>query len=91
MFSPKVTLQDPFVGKVEGKEEVLKIYQQIFEGNVLDVKILRKLQVGQCFAVEFRLGITDKLGNKSIIEGIDLIKVVNNQIESLRAYLDTKG
>mgnify|MGYP001119764899 CR=1 FL=1 len=89
LFSPKVTLQDPVVGKVEGIEAVMAIYEKMFDGNEFELILNRQFQQGTFYAVEFSLKITNIEGAKSLIEGMDVIEIREDKIQSLRAYLDT--
>ncbi len=89
MFAPNVVLQDPFVGRVEGVDSVIAIYQEMFAENEFDLQLRREYQKENQHAIEFRLVITDKKGNKTLIEGIDLIEFHNDKIAFIRAYLDT--
>ena len=92
LFSTGVSLQDPVVGKVEGIEAVLAIYQEMFKQNEFDLRLKRKYNHGhESYATEFSLLVTDTNENQSWIEGVDLIEVKNDKIISIRAYLDTSG
>jgi ketosteroid isomerase-like protein len=91
MLWEDVTLQDPFVGKIEGIEKVLDICRGIFDGNTLktDLRRLFKSDTGQ-FAQEFSLLVTDSQGKRTLVEGVDCFEIVGNKIKSLRAYVEAK-
>jgi len=90
MLTSDVVLQDPFVGKVEGKESVIRVYQQMFVESSFDLQLQRQYYYNDhSCAIEFHLMITNTKGEQSLIEGIDLIELRDGKIASLRAYLDT--
>jgi ketosteroid isomerase-like protein len=91
MFCDDVTLQDPFVGKIEGIERVLDICKGIFDGNVLKTELRRlfKSEAGH-FAQEFSLVVTDSEGKRTLVEGVDCFELAGNKIKSLRAYVEAK-
>jgi ketosteroid isomerase-like protein len=86
-----VVLQDPIVGIVRGKAAVLEVMRHIFRCHSLRLDIRRHVPGGLFHMVEFRLEITDDRGESQVVEGVDLIEVADGKIQSLRAYLDTRG
>ena len=91
MFAREVTLQDPFVGRVEGLENVMQVYQEMFAGNEFELEIRRQYQQdGQSYAVEFSLIITNRDGERTFIEGVDCIELRKEKIIAIRAYLDVQ-
>ena len=91
MFTDDITLQDPFVGKVEGMDRVLEVCRGIFKGNELRIELRRlfKTEDGQ-YAQEFSLLVTDATGKKTLVEGVDCFQLSGNKINFLRAYVESK-
>ena len=92
MFHPEVSLQDPFVKVVKGKDAVLEIYKSMFAGNNFEIEIKRQFKENdQSFAVEFGLTVKPNGKDEQYLEGIDLVELKDGKIISLRAYLDTNA
>lgn len=89
MFAPDMHFQDPSCGLINGKDNVLKIYDGIFQNDILSVELKRQVSQGSMYFVEFSLVLKDPSGNKLTVEGVDIIEIEKNQIKSIRAYLDT--
>lgn len=90
LFGDDICLQDPFVGKVEGKDRVLDIYQDMFANNSFQLTLKRRFEANACsHAVEFSLIVIPEKGDPIRVDGVDLIEMRDNRIVSLRAYLDT--
>ena len=89
MFSDNVTLQDPFVGKVQGKEHVLNICKDIFEGNSLELTLGRTFHSDTgSKAQEFVLLLRNDEHKETRIEGIDCFTFQNGKISAIRAYVE---
>lgn len=91
LFSDDVVLQDPIVGIVRGKAAVLEVVRDIFRCHSLRIEVRRHLAGGRLHMVECQLEITDHRGDRQLMGGVDLIEVADGKIQSLRAYLDTRG
>jgi limonene-1,2-epoxide hydrolase len=89
LLAADVVLQDPFVGRVEGREAVLAVYAEIFEADLIEVELLRRYHgVGNGPAQEFRVRVTDQAGSVTVIEGIDLFEFAGGEISSIRAFVE---
>ncbi|MCB0337574.1 MAG: nuclear transport factor 2 family protein [Bdellovibrionales bacterium] len=72
LFSPKITLQDPFVGLVEGYQAVRKLYQQMFEVNSFSLRLGRCYSNKDGAAYEFHLEVTQLSDGKTQkLSGVD--------------------
>ena len=89
LFSPDMHFQDPSCALIKGKEKVLKIYDGLFQNDIISVEIRRQAVKGDLYFVEFSLVLKDPQRNRMTIDGVDLIEIKGNQIKSIRAYLDT--
>ena len=90
MLDDQIVLQDPVVGRVSGKNNVLGIYEKIFEEFDIEINIKRTYsKTDLLFAVEFSLVLIDKHKNSTFVDGVDLIELSEQKIISIRAYLDT--
>ena len=83
-----VTLQDPFVGVVQGKPAVLEVYRNLFRAARLDLSLERRFRAGATAAVEFSLRIHGSDGKVSAVKGVDLIETARWGIVAIRAYVE---
>lgn len=90
MFAPNVSLQDPFVGLVEGFDAVVKVYEQMFRENDFELIMRRRFGDDKAGVYEFSLAVTN-LNNQQTthLDGVDFIEARGGKITSIRAYLDT--
>ena len=91
LLHEEIVLQDPFVGKVEGKELVLSIYRDLFLGNKVEIEVKRRFSSDTGQAVEFSLILEDQGGKRTHIDGVDVIESNENKISFIRAFLDVKS
>ena len=91
LLAQDVTLQDPYVGRVLGKEAVLDVYRTIFLSSESIQIVIHKIHDAKprSVAAEFYLRIKSKDGSISELEGVDCIELEGGQIHALRAYIDT--
>lgn len=89
LFHPDATLQAPGDGLCKGRAAVLENLQGIFDNFEISFTLDRWFTRDAGLAVEFHLELTDSGGAVIKLSGIDLFEVSDNQIMSLRAYLDT--
>jgi limonene-1,2-epoxide hydrolase len=83
-FSKDFVLEDPIVKRVEGKDEVLKVFENIFNScNTLEFKAKNIYQDKNTTIIEFILILDD-----TILKGTDIIEWKNNKMKELRAYFD---
>lgn len=84
LFSDEFALEDPVVKRIEGKKEVLKAIENIFNScNTLEFKAKNIYQDKNITIIEFVLKLDD-----AILKGTDIIEWENGKMKELRAYLD---
>jgi len=84
LFIDDFALEDPVVKRIEGKENVLKAIQNIFDSsNQLSFKAENIFVDGNISIIEFILTLDD-----TVLTGVDIIEWDGNKMTELRAYLD---
>lgn len=84
LFINDFALEDPVVKRVEGKVDVLKAIESIFNScETLDFSAKNIYIDGNITIIEFVLKLDD-----TILTGTDIIEWENNKMKELRAYLD---
>ena len=84
LFNDDFALEDPIVKRVEGKNEVLKVIENIFNScNELEFRAKNIYQDKNITIIEFILRL-----DNTILSGTDIIEWENNKMKELRAYLD---
>jgi len=84
LFTENFALEDPVVKRIEGKAEVLKAIEGIFNScNSLAFNAKNIYQDDQITIIEFILKLDD-----TILTGVDIIEWEENKMKELRAYLD---
>lgn len=77
-------LEDPIVKRMEGKNEVLKSIQTLFDSCItLSFKAKNIYQDNNTTMIEFILKL-----DETTLTGTDIIEWENNKMKELRAYLD---
>jgi hypothetical protein len=91
ILSQDVILQDPVVGQLTKRQEVIKAYKDIFENcHQIQFETKRSYQMNEnSFAIEFSFKFVDNSGAHHKVDGVDLIDISDVKITSIRAYLDT--
>ena len=88
LFDERVTLFDPVIKLVEGKEKVLEANQNIFN-DCKNIKFIKK----DIFVDETKMTVIGELEfycDETRINVVDIIKFNDNlKIKSITAYLDT--
>ena len=84
LFQKNFVLEDPVVKRIEGKEEVLKVMQGIFDScTTLDFSAKNIYEDNQTTIIEFILKLDD-----TTLTGTDIIEWQDGKMKELRAYLD---
>jgi len=84
LFCKDFSLEDPVVKRIEGKKEVLKAIENIFNScDILEFTANNIYKDNNTTIIEFIL----KLDNTTL-SGTDIIEWENNKMKELRAYLD---
>ena len=84
LFSDEFALEDPVVKRIEGKKEVLKAIENIFNScKILKFRAKNIYQDKNITIIEFVLKLDD-----TTLKGTDIIEWENNKMKELRAYLD---
>lgn len=84
LLSNDFALEDPVVKRVEGKDNVLKTIEGIFNScENLNFSAKNIYQDNETTIIEFILKLDD-----TILTGTDIIEWENNKMKELRAYLD---
>lgn len=77
-------LEDPVVKRIEGKKEVLKVIENIFNSCItLSFSAKNIYKDNNTTIIEFILNLDD-----TTLTGTDIIEWENNKMKELRAYLD---
>lgn len=91
LLAPDVTLQDPVVDRVAGRDEVLRINRELFESHTIELEPLRRYESPDGgIAQEFRLTLRPAAGPAVVVDGIDLFAFRDGRISAIRAYLHSK-
>lgn len=84
LFTDDFSLEDPVVKRIDGKEEVLKAIEGIFNScSTLQFSAKNIYQDNQTTIIEFTLKLDD-----TVLSGTDIIEWKDNKMKELRAYLD---
>ena len=90
LLDKNIILQDSIIGKISGKNDVLKIFEKMFDQFKIDFEVKKIYSSSNySFAIEFYLILIDEQKNEQTVEGVDLIQLSEDKIISIRAYLDT--
>jgi len=90
MFTPDAWVQDPVVGRVQGRDQVVEMYRGMFAGAQVHLELKRFYDRGASGgAQEFELVLRDSQGEETRVDGVDLFEFEDGLISSIRAYLDT--
>lgn len=84
LFREDFALEDPVLKRIEGKEDVLKAIENIFNScKKLEFIAKNIYQENQMTIIEFVLKLDD-----TVLTGIDIIEWEDERMKELRAYLD---
>ncbi len=84
LFLDTFALEDPVVKRIEGKENVLKMIEGMFDSsNKLTFEAKNIYQDDKTTIIEFQLTLDD-----TILTGTDIIEWEDDKMKELRAYLD---
>ena len=84
LFTNDFALEDPVVKRIEGKVEVLKSIQNLFDScTKLSFEAKNIYQDNKTTIIEFILKL-----DETVLAGTDIIEWESNKMKELRAYLD---
>lgn len=91
LFSARIALQDSFIGRVEGKANVITEYSKIFESHkFISLEEKRIFETEDGCGIEFAITLTNHEGKTVIVEGIDLFRFEDMTLCEIRAYIELK-
>ena len=84
LFIDDFSLEDPIVKRIEGKENVIRVIQDIFDScNTLSFQAKNIFIDNHVSIIEFTLKL-----DSTVLTGIDIIEWEGSKMKELRAYLD---
>jgi hypothetical protein len=91
MFTDDVVLQDAANGRVSGRPDVLTVYASMFRDATFELTLGRHYHSPDGGAAqEFTLVVTNALGRRVVVEGVDLFEFRDTAIAGIRAYVESR-